>query len=170
MADPASPPPGPDPEGLSLPQQVTALLADLPGLVSDRVQLLSLELKRASRALGQIVALALLAAILVATAWLFLWVGIAAALIKSGMSWPWACVIVMIVNLIAATWAARRLKSLAPLLALPATLRRLTDSDAREREDAARLERDREDAVRRAREQELLDEQERRARAPRSAS
>jgi uncharacterized membrane protein YqjE len=144
MVDAASPPPGPDVEALSLPQQVAALFTDLPGLVSDRVQLLSLELKRASHALAQILALALLAAILVATAWLALWVGIAAALIKGGMSWPWACVVVMLVNLVAAAWSANRLKTLAPLLALPATLRRLTDSDAREREDALRVARQQE--------------------------
>ena len=34
----------------------------------------------------------------------------------------------------AAAWAALRIKALAPLLALPATLRRLTDSDAFEKE------------------------------------
>jgi uncharacterized membrane protein YqjE len=134
MADAASSP-GPDSEALSLPQQVVALLADLPGLVSDRVQLLSLELERASRALAQVLALALFTAILVATAWLSLWMGVAAALVKGGMSWPWACVVVMVANLVPAAWAARRLKALAPLLALPATLRRLTDSDSRERVD-----------------------------------
>ncbi|HEX4508664.1 MAG TPA: phage holin family protein [Burkholderiaceae bacterium] len=143
-------------EKLSLPQQVAALLADLPGLVSDRVLLLSLELKRASRALAEIVALALLASILAATAWLAMWVGIAAALIKFGMSWPWACVVVMVVNLLAVAWAVLRLKSLAPLLALPATLRRFTDADAREREDGARLAR-RADAENLAREQETLE-------------
>ena len=45
-AAPASPPADPD-AGLSLLQLLRALLADLPGLFTDRVELLSLELRRA---------------------------------------------------------------------------------------------------------------------------
>jgi len=118
----------------SLPKAIGALFADLPGLLTDRVRLLSLELKRASNALGQMVALGLLAAILVATAWITLWVGLAAGCIALGLAWPWVVLLVLFVNLAAAVWAALRIKALAPLLALPATLRRLTDSDAFEKE------------------------------------
>jgi uncharacterized membrane protein YqjE len=137
MQDDAPPPPrdaDPD-ESVSLPRAVTDLLADLPGLLSDRVHLLALELRRASRALGQMVALGLLAAILVATAWFTLWAGLVAGFIALGLFWPWAVAIVLVVNLAAAGWAVMRVKALAPLLALPATLRRLTDSDSRERHD-----------------------------------
>jgi hypothetical protein len=118
----------------SLPKAIGALLADLPGLLTDRVRLMSLELRRASNALGQMVALGLLAAILFATAWIALWVGLAAACIALGLAWPWVVLLVLFVNLSAAAWAAMRIKALAPLLALPATLRRLTDSDAFDKE------------------------------------
>ena len=137
MQDDVPPPPHPaDPDdGVSLPRAVTALLADLPGLLTDRVHLLALELRRATGALGQIVALGLLAAILFATAWFTLWAGLVAAFVSLGLFWPWAVAIVLVVNLAAAVWAAMRVKALAPLLALPATLRRLTDSDSRESDD-----------------------------------
>ena len=91
MVDDAPTPPEPAPdEVVSLPKAVSALFADLPGLLTDRVHLLSLELRRASNALGQMVALGLLAAILVATAWLALWVGLAAAFLAVGLAWPGA--------------------------------------------------------------------------------
>lgn len=136
MVDDAStPPPATHDEVLSLPKAVGALFADLPGLLTDRVHLLALELRRASSALGQMVALGLLAAILFATAWITLWVGLAAAFLAVGLAWPWTVLLVMFVNLAAAIWALMRVKALAPLLALPATLRRLTDSDALERHD-----------------------------------
>ena len=131
MVDDAPTPPEATPdEVVSLPKAVSALFADLPGLLTDRVHLLSLELQRASNALGQMVALGLLAAILFATAWLTLWVGLAAAFLAVGLAWPWIVLLVLFVNLTAAAWAVLRVKALAPLLALPATLRRLTDSDA----------------------------------------
>ena len=136
-----APPPDAAPEesregpSQSLPKAVSALFADLPGLLTDRVHLLALELRRASGALGEMVALGLLAAILFATAWFTLWVGFAVAMIALGLAWPWVVLLVLFVNLSAAAWAMLRVKALAPLLALPATLRRLTDSDSRERED-----------------------------------
>jgi uncharacterized membrane protein YqjE len=144
MADDASTPPEAhreDDEGMSLPKAAAALLHDLPGLLTDRIHLLSLELRRASTALAQMVVLGLLAAILCATAWLALWVGITAALVLAGLEWPWACALVVFLNLAAAVWAGLRARALAPLLALPATLRRLSDSDAHEREMARELER-----------------------------
>jgi uncharacterized membrane protein YqjE len=131
--DAPTPPEAPPDEAVSLPRAVGALFADLPGLLTDRVHLLSLELRRASNALGQMVALGLLAAILLATAWITLWVGLATAFLAVGLAWPWAVLLVLFVNLAAAVWALMRVKALAPLLALPATLRRLTDSDALER-------------------------------------
>ncbi len=136
MVDDVPPPPheAPPDEAVSLPKAVGALFADLPGLLSDRVHLLSLELRRASNALGQMVALGLLAAILFATAWITLWVGLAAAFLAMGLAWPWIVLLVLFINVAAGIWAVMRVKALAPLLALPATLRRLTDSDAFERE------------------------------------
>ncbi len=144
MVDDAPPPPEATPDDLvSLPKAIGALFADLPGLLTDRVHLLSLELRRASNALGQMVALGLLAAILVATAWITFWVGLAAALMAVGLAWPWIVLLVLVINLAAAIWAILRVKSLAPMLALPATLRRLTDSDALERQPSNDSESDR---------------------------
>ena len=133
--DAPTPPEAPPDEVESLPKAIGALFADLPGLLSDRVHLLSLELRRASNALGQMVALGLLAAILFATAWITLWIGLAEAFLAVGLKWPWIVLLVLFVNLSAAIWAILRVKALAPLLALPATLRRLTDSDAFERRE-----------------------------------
>jgi uncharacterized membrane protein YqjE len=130
--DAPTPPEGPPDEIVSLPKAIGALFADLPGILTDRVRLLSLELQRASNALGQMVALGLLAAILVATAWLAFWVGLAAAFLALGVAWPWIVLLVLFINLSAAAWCVMRVKRLAPLLALPATLRRLSDSDSRE--------------------------------------
>jgi len=140
MMDDAPPPSGAPDEVESLPKAVSALFADLPGLLSDRVHLLALEMRRASGALGQMVALGLLAAVLFGTAWIALWVGIAAAVVALGVAWPWAVLLVMFVNLAAAAWAMARVKALTPLLALPATLRRLTNSDVLERHTPAREE------------------------------
>jgi len=135
MVDDAPTPPAATPDEVeSLPKAIGALFADLPGLLTDRVHLLSLELQRASNALGQMVALGLLAAILFATAWITLWIGLAEAFLAVGLKWPWIVLLVLFVNLSAAIWALLRVKALAPLLALPATLRRLSDSDALERE------------------------------------
>jgi hypothetical protein len=131
MVDDAPTPPEATPDDVvSLPKAVSALFADLPGLLTDRVHLLALELRRASAALGQMVALGLLAAILFATAWIALWVGLAAAFLAVGLAWPWIVLLVLFINLAAAVWAVMRVKALAPSLALPATLRRLSDADA----------------------------------------
>ena len=132
--DAPTPPEGPPDEIVSLPKAIGALFADLPGILTDRVRLLSLELQRASNALGQMVALGILAAILFATAWIALWVGLAAAFLAVGLAWPWIVLLVLFINLSAGVWAVLRVKALAPLLALPATLRRLTDADALERD------------------------------------
>jgi hypothetical protein len=146
MTDDAPPAPGASPEGdeaLPLLKLAAALARDLPGVVTDRIRLLSLEVRRAGLALAQMVALGLVAGILCATAWIALWVGVAVALIQAGLAWPWICALVVVVNLGAAAWAASRARALAPLLALPATLRRLTDADSRERAAGDRFDRDR---------------------------
>lgn len=98
----------------------------LPGLISDRIELLSLELQRAGQVLAQIVALIVGAAILAVTAWLALWGGVIVALIGSGLHWAPASLIVLVINLGACWWAVARVRALAPLLHLPATRRNLT--------------------------------------------
>lgn len=102
------------------------LVQELPGLISDRVELLSLELQRAGQVLAQMVALIVAAAILAVTAWLALWGGVMVALISAGLHWAVASLIVLVINLGACWWAMARVRALAPLLHLPATRRHLT--------------------------------------------
>lgn len=99
---------------------------ELPGLVGDRVELLSLELQRAGRALAQIVALLVAAAILGVTAWLALWAGIAVGLVELGLHWSLSLLLVLALNAGVAWLAIVRLRLLLPLLGLPATRRHLT--------------------------------------------
>jgi hypothetical protein len=110
----------------SVPALLRGLAAELPGLVSDRIQLLSLELHRAGLAMAQIVALVVVIAVLLVTAWLALWAGVAVALFGLGLHMGWVVLIVVGANLGAAGWALQRVQRLAPLLALPATVRRMT--------------------------------------------
>jgi len=103
------------------------ILNGLPGLVSDRVELLSLEMQRAGRALAQIVALLVAAAILGVAAWIAAWGGIALALIEgAGLHWGWALAVVLLCNAAAAWIAVARARQLFPRLTLPATRRHLT--------------------------------------------
>jgi uncharacterized membrane protein YqjE len=134
MADDAPTPPDkhPEDEPPTLLQAVKALLHDLPGLLTDRVRLFSLELRRATSALGQIVLLALVAAILCGTAWLALWIAVGVVLVKAtGLGVGWACGVVIVINLAVAAWCGLKIRALMPLLALPATLRRMGDGGER---------------------------------------
>jgi hypothetical protein len=110
----------------SLLDNVKQLLRELPGLVSDRVQLLALELKRSGLALAQMVGLVVAAGVLLCTAWLALWTGIGIALVQAGLAWGWTLMLILLLNLGAAWLAVQRALTLARFLALPATLRRLT--------------------------------------------
>lgn len=105
--------------------RVQALLDELPGLFSDRVDLLSLELHSAGLALAQMLMWTVAAAILGVTAWLALCSGVAAALVFAG--WPWQGVVtgVVILNLLVAAIAVSRARRLAPRLGLPLTRRHL---------------------------------------------
>lgn len=105
-----------------------AMLRDLPGLVTGRVELLTLEVERAAQALAQIVLLVVAAAILGVTLWLVLWAGIVAALLAWGLSWAAALSLVLGVNLIAAWLAVARVRRLLPRLTLSATRRHLLPS------------------------------------------
>lgn len=114
--------PGPG-SSSSLLATVQALWRDLPGLLNDRVELLSLELQRAGAALVQIVVLLIAAAILIVTAWLVLWGGVAFGLVALGLHPALASLLVLGLNLGAAVGAAWRVRHLLPQLALPATRR-----------------------------------------------
>ena len=102
------------------------ILRELPGLVSDRVELLSLEVSRAGRALAQIALMMVAATILGVTAWVLLWVAIVRGLVALGLAWPWAYLLALLLNAGAIWVAFLRIKKQLPLLALPATRRHLT--------------------------------------------
>jgi len=114
---------GERPEGLF--ESLQSLVKELPALVSDRVDLLSLELKRAGRALAQIVVLVVAGAILGITAWLVLWGAIVVALVSLGLPLAVTLFGVLALNVGAAVWALMRVRSLVPSLGLPATRRHL---------------------------------------------
>lgn len=110
----------------SLLDTLGGLWKELPGLLNDRIELLSLELQRAGAALAQVVVLVVAAAILGVTAWLVLWSAIVMALVAAGLHIALALAAALLLNVGAALWAAARARSLLPLLRLPATRRHLT--------------------------------------------
>lgn len=112
--------------GPSSAQLIISLLHDIPGMISDRVHLAALELRRARHALLQMVVLAVIAAVLVTTAWLAFCAAIVLALRSMGMLWYGAIVLVLLVNAIGGWLAIRRARALVDHLALPATVRHLT--------------------------------------------
>lgn len=114
---------GERPEGFF--ESLQSLVKELPALVSDRVDLLSLELQRAGRALTQIVVLVVAGAILGITAWLVLWAAIVVALVSLGMPLAVTLFVVLAINVGAAVWALMRVRRLVPSLGLPATRRHL---------------------------------------------
>lgn len=101
------------------------LVAALPGLVTDRLELLALELQRAGRGLVQIMALVVATAMLGATAWLALCGGLVLTLVALGLWWPLALLAVVLVNLALAWAAVSRARRLLTNLGLPATRRHL---------------------------------------------
>ncbi len=107
-------------------KSLQGLWRELPGLVSDRIELLSLEVRRAGSALAQIVALVVMAAILGVTAWLALWGVAIGGLMALGLHWAVALLVVLLINLGAAWLAISRARGLVPQLGLPATRRHLT--------------------------------------------
>ena len=116
----------PEPPPVSMFDAIKALLAELPALFSDRVQLLALELQRAGRALAQIIGLLVAVAIFAATAWAALWAGVIVLLLRTELSLGYVLLIVLAINLAAAVAALLGIRKLARWLTLPATVRRLT--------------------------------------------
>jgi len=118
-------------------QTARGLWKELQGLVSDRVELLTLELQRATAALTQIVVLVVAAAILGVTTWLVLWAGIVAVLLALGMHIAGALLAVLAFNVLATLLAVSRVRKLLPRLGLPATRRHLTLSPSTAPPEAA---------------------------------
>lgn len=120
--------PPPRPPRPSIIQLITSVFQEIPGLVSDHVHLVALELQRARQSLVKMVVLTLAAAILVATAWLALWSLIVVLLTALGAPWYAALMLVLVINLVAGWIAVRQARGLVDDLTLPATVRRLTFS------------------------------------------
>jgi hypothetical protein len=103
-----------------------SLLHDVPRAVSDRVHLAALELRRARHAFLRMVVLAVVAAILAATAWLAFWAAIVVGLLALGIPWYGVAILVLLLNGLGAWFAIRAASALTDDLTLPATVRRLT--------------------------------------------
>ncbi|HSW25189.1 MAG TPA: phage holin family protein [Burkholderiaceae bacterium] len=129
--------------GDSLLDSARAIVRELPALVGDRVELLSLELERAGRALVRATLLAASAAILALTAWLAVWGVVVGALVALGWPAALAHALVVLLNAAAAALALWRARALLRLLGLPATRRHLMlglpdpPADASPREELA---------------------------------
>jgi uncharacterized membrane protein YqjE len=104
---------------------VRGVLQDLPGLIGDRVELFSLELRRAGIALVKVLALTVVATILGVTAWLAVWSIGVGLLIDAGWHAAAANGLVAGINLVAAAWAVHRVRALMKALSLPATRQHL---------------------------------------------
>lgn len=119
-----------------------ALVTNLPGLFSDRVDLLSLELQRAGLALVHLLIWGVAAAMLLLTAWLGLWVVLAAVAVQGGLPWPGVVLGVVAINLLAAWGAISVARRMAPRLGLPMTRRHLDFGRGSPRPDAEQTEHD----------------------------
>lgn len=120
----AAPPPQPD-SPAQIARVLLSLLRELPKLLSDRVELLSLDLQRAGLALGQIVGLIVVLAVLGVTAWLLIWGGVLMALILAGLPRWGALLVAIAINALGLWWAVARIRSLVPRLLLASFRRHL---------------------------------------------
>ena len=90
---------GPSEPWRSAASTIKSLFDAIPRLISDRVTLLSLEMRRAMRALAIITGLVIGAAVAFATAWTALWLGVASALIEAGVTGATVAIAVVLFNL-----------------------------------------------------------------------
>lgn len=109
---------------------LTTLIESLPNLISDRVQLASLEIRRAGKALGLVIGCVLAGAVCLATAWIALWICISVTLVDMGVSRGVVAAAVLLVNVLMAAAALWWGWSKVHLIALPATVRQLTVSQS----------------------------------------
>lgn len=117
-------------EKTSILGSLRALLAEVPGFFSDRINLMALELRQARMAMEQILVLLVAALIFAGTAWVVLWIGLVVAAVTEGLPWGWVLLAAIAVNLVGAYIALQRVRMLSRLITLPATLRRMTIAPA----------------------------------------
>ena len=101
------------------------LLDELRVALQDRALLLSLELRQAGLAVTQMVMLAVMVALLLASAWFALMVGMFMAGASFGLHWSLALALVFGVNAVAAAALWWKVRALTETLMLPATVRTL---------------------------------------------
>jgi hypothetical protein len=107
----------------SLVGNTLALLGELGVALQDRALLLSLELRQAGLAITQMVMLAVMVALLLASAWFALMVGLFMAGMGFGLHWSVALGLVFLVNAGAAVGLWWKVRILTETLMLPATVR-----------------------------------------------
>lgn len=122
-ADTATPPPPSQPPSLG--EVIHGLLAAVRGALHGRVHLVTLELQQASIAAMQIVLLAVLAALMVCSAWATLLVALYMWAVSAGLSWAGALSLVMAANLLAAVGVWLKATSLTTHFTFPGTVRML---------------------------------------------
>ena len=114
----------------SLVGNALALLGELRVALQDRALLLSLELRQAGLAVTQMVMLAVMVALLLASAWFTLMVGLFMAGTSVGLHWSLALGLVFLVNAGAAAALWWKVRVLTETLMLPATLRTIRSARA----------------------------------------
>jgi hypothetical protein len=119
-ADPAQSS-APDP-GLSLSAALRSVYQEASALLHDHLRLAALEAQRALRNLAMMIALGVIAALLVLTAWLALVAGMVALAVELGTSWPVGFLAASAISLAVALGAAAWIKHLSAQLMFALTL------------------------------------------------
>ena len=114
----------------SLRQALIALVEDIPGLLSDRVRLLLLELRRARSSLAGIAVAGAAGVVFALTGWLAAWVLVVFLLFRAGVPWEGGLAAVLLINGAGVWIALHRIGVLLEKLALSATVRRLNMAPA----------------------------------------
>lgn len=122
----------PPPNEPSLAKRVTTLVRDAGGLARDHLELAALDARRAAAGLAKALTAAVVASILIVTAWLaFVASGIVWAT-DAGVSWPVALIVAGAVNLALAAGLVFWIRGQKDDFAFAATLRQLRRTTATE--------------------------------------
>jgi hypothetical protein len=100
-----------------------ALWNDLHAAVTERARLVALELRLAGMTLARLVVYAVIVAVLVITAWLGLMGAAVVEFVQLGLSWGWALVLGVVIDLAIAAWLVRSMIKMVERIGLPAALR-----------------------------------------------
>lgn len=115
----------PPPSGFR--EALNDLFEDARGAISERVKLVSLELRLATMTLMQVVVLAVIVAVLAVTAWLMIVGGVVAGFVSLGLHWGIALVLAIAINLGVAFALVKMMIKLVERVSLPKSLRRFNN-------------------------------------------